>query len=152
MFLVEDGDVGEGGGAGDRVAAEGREMVARLHGVGRCSRAVKAPSGKPLAMPLAIVRMSGAASGECSTPNILPVRPKPVCTSSTIKSDAVLVEDPGGDRQVLRRRRDDARLRRAPVRRRTPPRRREVCLPRGVAQGSAHARSQEGYFRFSGQR
>ena len=43
---------------------------------------IVAPMGAPLAMPLAQVMMSGVTS-QCSMPNhFLPVRPKPVCTSS----------------------------------------------------------------------
>ena len=42
-------------------------------------------TGKPLAMPLPIVMMSGTVP-VCSQPNILPVRPKPVIISSAISS------------------------------------------------------------------
>ena len=55
----------------------------------RASRCV-APSGRPLAMPLAIVMMSGSTP-QCSMPHILPpVRPKPVCTSSQMKTPPYL--------------------------------------------------------------
>jgi hypothetical protein len=44
-----------------------------------------APRGSPFAMPFAIVMMSGSTF-ECWMPHMcLPVRPKPVCTSSAMK-------------------------------------------------------------------
>ena len=47
----------------------------------RSSRAIIAPSGKPLAMPLPAVTMSGATPS-CSIAHIVPLRPMPDCTSS----------------------------------------------------------------------
>ena len=48
-------------------------------------------SGKPLAMPLAIVMMSGSTPAWCSMPHILPpVRPNPVCTSSQMNTPPYL--------------------------------------------------------------
>ena len=44
-----------------------------------------AESGKPEAMPFAMIRMSGSMP-VVSTANIVPVRPKPACTSSATKS------------------------------------------------------------------
>ena len=46
------------------------------------ARVMSAQSGRPLAMPLATVIMSGATP-ECSMAHHLPVRPMPDCTSST---------------------------------------------------------------------
>ena len=46
------------------------------------ARATIAPSGRPLAIPLARQTMS-PATPQCSLANILPVRPKPVWTSSS---------------------------------------------------------------------
>jgi len=48
-------------------------------------RDVITPSGNPEAMPLAIVTTSGVTP-VCSMANILPVRPMPDCTSSTMSS------------------------------------------------------------------
>ena len=45
------------------------------------ARATVAPSGIPLAMPLATAKMSGTTS-KCSAAHIFPVRPMPDCTSS----------------------------------------------------------------------
>ena len=42
-----------------------------------------AESGRPPASDFAVIRMSGTTP-VCSTANSLPVRPKPVCTSSAI--------------------------------------------------------------------
>ena len=47
------------------------------------------PSGRPEAMPLAMVTTS-AFRPKCSDANIFPVRPMPDCTSSTTRSDPVL--------------------------------------------------------------
>ena len=47
----------------------------------RSARATVAPSGMPLAIPLATVKMSGTTP-KCSAAHILPVRPMPLCTSS----------------------------------------------------------------------
>ena len=47
------------------------------------ARAIMALSGNPLAMPLAVVKISGATP-KCSAAHILPVRPMPHCTSSKI--------------------------------------------------------------------
>ena len=49
------------------------------------ARAVVTPSGRPDAMPLATATTSGSTP-KCSIANILPVRPMPDCTSSTISS------------------------------------------------------------------
>ena len=56
------------------------------------SRAMNAPSGKPLAIPLAMVMMSGSTS-YASTANIRPLRPNPLCTSSTMSRMPLGVED-----------------------------------------------------------
>ena len=48
------------------------------------ARPVTAASGKPPAIPFAVMIMSGTTFS-CSTANIFPVRAKPVCTSSAIK-------------------------------------------------------------------
>ena len=48
-------------------------------------RAMKPPMGTPLAIPLAMQITSGWTP-HCSMANILPVRPKPVCTSSAMKT------------------------------------------------------------------
>ena len=53
------------------------------------SRATSAPIGNPLAIPFARVTISGTAF-VCCTASHLPVRPMPVCTSSTIISVSVL--------------------------------------------------------------
>ncbi len=45
------------------------------------ARAIMALSGSPLAMPFALVKISGATP-KCSADHILPVRPMPHCTSS----------------------------------------------------------------------
>ena len=50
----------------------------------RSARATVAPSGIPLAIPLATARISGTAP-KCSAAHILPVRPIPDCTSSKIR-------------------------------------------------------------------
>ena len=47
------------------------------------ARALVTPSGKPDAMPFAIVTMS-ASRPKCSHANIRPVRPMPDCTSSAM--------------------------------------------------------------------
>ena len=47
------------------------------------ARAIIALNGSPLAMPFAVVKMSGATP-KCSAAHILPVRPMPHCTSSKI--------------------------------------------------------------------
>ena len=44
-------------------------------------RRMTAPSGMPLAMPFALVTMSGSTP-KCSMAHHLPVRPIPLCTSS----------------------------------------------------------------------
>ena len=49
----------------------------------RSARATVAPSGIPLAIPLATAKISGTTS-KCSAAHILPVRPIPDCTSSKI--------------------------------------------------------------------
>ena len=48
----------------------------------RASGAAMAESGNPEAMPLAVMRMS-ASTPKWSPPQNFPVRPHPVCTSST---------------------------------------------------------------------
>jgi hypothetical protein len=50
-----------------------------------CLRPTIAPSGIPEAIALARQTMSGSTP-QCSTANILPVRPKPDCTSSATSS------------------------------------------------------------------
>ena len=50
------------------------------------ARAQHAPIGMPLPSAFAIVTMSGRTPSACSKPNHRPVRPRPVCTSSTIRS------------------------------------------------------------------
>ena len=45
-----------------------------------------AASGKPFPMPLAIVTMSGITPWFWNPQKLLPVRPKPVCTSSEMQS------------------------------------------------------------------
>ena len=58
------------------------EIVMPLKASATSGVAMVKPTGVPLAMPLALVMMSGSTS-QCSIPNhFLPVRPKPVCTSS----------------------------------------------------------------------
>src|SRR6266498_5678808 len=47
------------------------------------SRAMQAPSGKPEAIPLAEVIISGSTP-KCSIAHHFPVRPMPLCTSSAI--------------------------------------------------------------------
>src|SRR5687768_4538088 len=47
------------------------------------SRAIQAPSGRPDAIPLADVMISGSTP-KCSIAHHLPVRPMPLCTSSAI--------------------------------------------------------------------
>ncbi len=46
------------------------------------ARVMVTPSGMPEAMPFAMQTMSGSTP-VCSTANHLPVRPMPLCTSST---------------------------------------------------------------------
>src|SRR5262245_27741932 len=51
---------------------------------------IVADSGRPLAMPLAMVMISGSTF-QCSMPHHLsPVRPKPVCTSSQMNTPPYL--------------------------------------------------------------
>ena len=80
---LEQLDRGQRGGAGHRVAAEGRAVRAGSPGSSSSARATIAPSGMPEAMPLAVSRMSGSTP-QCSTAHILPVRPAPDWTSSAI--------------------------------------------------------------------
>ena len=62
------------------------EIVIALKDAAISGVAIVTPSGMPLATPLAIVMMSGSTP-QCSIPHILPpVRPKPVCTSSQMKT------------------------------------------------------------------
>src|ERR1035441_190179 len=86
---------GERGGRGDRVASERRDRE-RLEGVRDLRRrggesapggvSIGTPSGIPFATPLAIVMISGSTF-QCEMPNHEPpVRPKPVCTSSQMKT------------------------------------------------------------------
>ena len=49
-------------------------------------RVTQAPSGAPLPSPLAMVTMSGVTPQFSKPQKCVPVRPKPVCTSSAISS------------------------------------------------------------------
>ena len=60
-------------------------MVAGLEHRGDLRLAHTAPTGKPLPIALAIVTTSGTTPA-CWKPNHVPVRAKPVCTSSIISS------------------------------------------------------------------
>ena len=67
------------------------EMFPPFHESAMGAVASVAAMGKPLAIPLAIVMMSGSTPSWCSMPHILPpVRPKPVCTSSLMKTPPYL--------------------------------------------------------------
>ena len=73
------------------------------------ARARVTPSGRPDAMPFAIVTMS-ASRPKCSHANILPVRPMPDCTSSAISSMPCLRRQLAQPLMKLRRRHDVAAL------------------------------------------
>ena len=76
---------GERGRAGNRVAAVGAAETARMHGVEQVGAAGDRGSGMPPAMPFAMVTRSGTTPS-CSQANQAPVRAKPVCTSSAMKT------------------------------------------------------------------
>ena len=65
--------------------------------------------GTPLPSALAMVTTSGSMP-KCWKPNHRPVRPRPVCTSSTIEQDAPLVAEPPDALEVLGGRRVHAAL------------------------------------------
>ncbi|MNP65474.1 hypothetical protein D3C76_1610640 [compost metagenome] len=72
--------------------AADNELAAKVLGIdpsgiaaARSERMIRPAIGKSLPMPLPKVSMSGFTP-ECSTAHILPVRPAPDCTSSTISS------------------------------------------------------------------
>ena len=97
-----------GRGAGDRVAAERRDRAAPSATSAISGVAIVTPSGSPFAMPFAIVMMSGSTP-QCSMPHILPpVRPKPVCTSSQMKTPPYLRTIPTAILKYSVRRRDEA--------------------------------------------
>ena len=61
------------------------EIVSPENASATSARATVAPIGMPFAMPLAKVMISGLTP-QCSMPfQCVPVRPKPVCTSSQMK-------------------------------------------------------------------
>ena len=73
------------------------------------ARATIAPSGSPLAIPLARHTMS-PATPQCSEANILPVRPIPLCTSSKTSSTPCSSHSSPQTGKELRRRHDVAPL------------------------------------------
>ena len=78
------GEHGPGRGGGERLAAVGRGVVAGLEGAGHLGLAPsRRRSGTPLPSALAMVTTSGRTP-KCWKPNHRPVRPSPVCTSSTM--------------------------------------------------------------------
>jgi hypothetical protein len=76
---------GQRGDAGQRIAAEGGTVVARLEHAGGAPAARQAPIGTPEPSPLARVMTSGRMPA-CWWANHTPVRPMPHCTSSTMNS------------------------------------------------------------------
>jgi len=62
-------------------------------------RAIIAPSGIPLAIPLAAQRISGSMP-QCSLANIFPVRPKPDWISSTTSSIPCLRQSASGHHSI----------------------------------------------------
>ena len=85
FLLFDHFDHGARGDGRHRISAESRNRQARNFSASSAV-VIVAPTGTPLAMLFAQVMMSGVTS-HCSMPNhFLPVRPKPVCTSSEINS------------------------------------------------------------------
>ena len=75
------------GGARDRVAAEGRAVLAGPSRLGRgAERDAARRSGRPPPRPLASVTTSGLTAASCLVREPVPVRPMPVCTSSSHSS------------------------------------------------------------------
>ena len=95
---------------GERLAAEGGGVVAGLEGGGDVARGPSTRrSGTPLPSALAIVTTSGTTP-KCWKPNHRPVRPRPVCTSSTMNRTPRSSHSAAHALEVLGRRRVHAAL------------------------------------------